>query len=419
MPSIALTSLYTCLRICFVECSNASRKIRSKKSEQHAQPCSGDTQKRKYPKSHSRRKKCMEPVADNLSLVLLPESLQSGTINGDCTEATVDNCSASNRKRSSKHYSRRNSCTADVKGNMNSTWSSGKSLLSGITNDSEHPLDHVSCPDSTLLTITNGEVVDSADGHVCIGQKRPSTLHSEKEKCMELAEDSHSFSSYPESLEFRENDGEHVRSSSLDKEMENTGLKLQNRKKRKNERSGKLPSVSIPCQQDGPKISNVSSKEILGTRDGDDITLACFLSYKSKQRRLGAAKRSNEACFPSSLRKIAESRPNEVLELHDGNQIPSVTQDMEPEACCHAGNPDNSLPCKLKSSLLEDMPTVIDGVNGPGRQDTDQQQNGGLHEPVSINLEGTNEEDGNVTLACFIRNKSRKGQLAKTAKTKQ
>jgi hypothetical protein len=323
---------------------------------------------------------------DNLSLLLPPESLESGTTNGDCIEAAIDNTSI---------YIGRN---------QNSTWSSGKSMFSGITNDTEHPHDQMSCLDSTLLCITNGEVVDSPNGHNCTGEKR-AKLQSKRKKCMELAKDSHSFLSHPESLEFRKTDGEDVESCFVDKE--NRVLKMQKRRKRSNKPSGEGHNVSDPCQQDGPKIStcrNISSKQILGTGDGDDITLTCFLHKKSKKRRLEVAKNANLACSPSSLKTGADSVPTEVDKLHDGNQT-LPTQDREPQTCCHVKNPHNLLPCKLQSSHLEDMPTIIDSDSGPGRQDLVQGKNAGLQEQVSINLDGDPEESYDITLACFLRKK--------------
>lgn len=364
---------------------NVPRKIRSRECEQQSQASSGTINKKKYPKPHSRRKKCTEPVADNPSLLLPPESLESGTTNGDCIEAAIDNTST---------YIGRN---------QNLTWSSGKLMLSGITNDTEHPLDHISCLDSTLLCITNGEVVDSLNGHVCAGEKR-AKLQLKRKKCMELAKDSHSFSSHPESLEFRKTDGEDVGSSFVDKE--NGVLKRQKRRKRSNKPSGEGHNASFPCQQDDLEIStcgNISSKQILGTGDGNDITLACFLRNKSKKRMLEVAKNVNQAWSPSSLKMGADSVPNEVDKDRDGNQILS-TQAWEPRTCCHVENPDNL----LQPSHLEDMPTIIDSDSGPGRQDLVQGENAGIQEPVSINLDGDLEESYDITLACFLQKKLKK-----------
>jgi hypothetical protein len=45
----------------------------------------------------------------------------------------------------------------------------------------------------------------------------------------------------------------------------------------------------------------------------------------------------------------------------------------------------------------------------PGRQDLVQgQKNADLQEPVSINLDGDPEESYDITLACFLRKKSKK-----------
>jgi hypothetical protein len=96
--------------------------------------------------------------------------------------------------------------------------------------------------------------------------------------------------------------------------------------------------------------------------------------------------------------------PTEVDKLHDGNQT-LPTQDREPQTCCHVKNPHNLLPCKLQSSYLEDMPTIIDSDSGPGRQDLVQGKNAGLQEQVSINLDGDPEESYDITLACFLRKK--------------
>lgn len=351
-----------------IVCNNVPRKIRAKECEQQSQASSGTIKKKKYSKPHSRRKKCTEPVADKLSLLLHPESFESGTTNGDCIEAAIDNTSYMGR-------------------NQNSTWSSGKLMLSGITNDAEHPLDHMSCLDSTLLSITNGEVVDSSNGHFCTGKRR-AKLQSKRKKCMELAEDSHSFSSHPESLEYRRTNGEDVGSSFVDKETR--VLKRQKRRKRSNKPLVEGPILSVPCQQDGLEIStcdNISSKQILGTGDQNDITLACFLRNKSKKRRLEVAKNANQACSPSTLKMGADSVPNEVDKLGDGNQILS-TQGGEPRTHCHVENPDKLL---------------------PGRQDLVQgQKNAGLQEPVSINLDGDPEESYDITLACFLRKKLKK-----------
>lgn len=87
--------------------------------------CSGTIEKKKHPKPCSKRKKCIKPVAENQSLVLLPESLESGTTNGECVEAAIDNNSTSNKK-TSKHYSRRIKCTTDLGGNQNAMLSSAK-----------------------------------------------------------------------------------------------------------------------------------------------------------------------------------------------------------------------------------------------------------------------------------------------------
>lgn len=364
---------------------NVPRKIKSKKHEQ-SQACSGITEKKKHLKPHSRRKS-IKPIADNLSLVLLPESLESGTTNGECVEAAIANNSTANKK-GLKHYSRRNKCTTDLGGNQNFIWSSGKSVLSGITND-EHPLDRISCVDSTLLTITNSEVVDSTNGHVWTEKKRATKLQSRRKKSMELAEDSHSFSSHPESGEFRRTDGEGAGSSFLDKGTR--GVKLKGRRKRINEPSGECQDVSVPCQQDKPKISkrkNISPKQMLGATDGDNITLASFLHKKLKKRRCEVAENTDQACPPSGLKKGAESLSNEVDKLHNRKQMLSTTQAMV------------------------DMPSD----NGPHRQDLVQGQNTSLHEPVSISLEGDCEEDDDVPLACLQNKwKNRRFEAAKTA----
>ena len=200
---------------------------------------------------------------------------------------------------------------------------------------------------------------------------------------MELAEDSHSFSSHPESGEFRRTDGEGVGSSFLDKGTR--GVKLKVRRKRINEPSGECQDVSVPCQQDKPKISkrkNISPKQMLGATDGDNITLASFLHKKLKKRRCEVAKNTDQACPPSSLKKGAESLSNEVDKLHNTKQMLSVTQAMV------------------------DLPSD----NGPHRQDLVQGQNTSLHEPESISLEGDCEEDDDVPLAC-LRNKGKNRQF--------
>ncbi|KAG2667556.1 hypothetical protein I3760_15G121600 [Carya illinoinensis] len=457
--------------------SNAPRRIRSKKGEPHT--CSGTTQKETYPKSRTRRKKCTEPIADN-GLPLPPPtgSLESGTINDGCIEAAIDKSYGANEsgrnicstdlgeswnstqssgksmfvrkkciepvadnlslplrlppgslesgtindvcieaaigKSSAAYESGRNICTTDLGENQNSTWSWGKSMFSEITNNTEH-IDHTSCVDLTLLTITNGEVVDSLDGNVCAGQEGTFKLQSDRKQCMDLTEDNCSSCFHPVSLDFRKNDGEGVGSSFLDKE--NRVLNLLKKRKRSNEPSGECHNVSLPCRQDGPKVSTCRniSKQNLGTGDRDGITLASFLSNKPTKRRIKVAKNVHEACSPGSLIKVADSHPNEVDKLRDGNQILSAAQDLESQACFHAGNPDNLLPCTLQS-VSADMPIVADGDSGPGGQDLVQQQVC-LREPMSISLED-DEDDCNITLACFMKNKlkRRRFQSAKTAK---
>nr|XP_023919208.1 uncharacterized protein LOC112030773 isoform X2 [Quercus suber] len=390
---------------------NVPRKNRFKKCEQQSQVCSGTIEKKKHPKPCSKRKKCIKPVADNQSLVLLPESLESGTTNGECVEAAIDNNSTSNKK-TSKHCSRRIKCTTDLGGNQNAMLSSAKSMLSGITND-EHPLDHVSCPDSTLLPITNGEVVDSMNEHVRTGKQRPTKLQSKRKKCMELAEDSHSFSSHPESGEFGKTDGEGVESSILD--MGKGAVKQQKRRKIRNEPSGKCQDVSVLFQQDKLEVSkhrNISSKQILGATNGDDVTLACFLHNKPKKRRLEVAKNTSQACSSSSPKKGVESLSNVADKLKYGNQNLSTTQDKESQAFCLGGNPDDLLPCKLSSHLV-DKPTMIDSDNGPDRKDLVQGQHT-AHDPVSFSPEGDCEEDGDITLACLLQNKLKKKKGSKS-----
>ncbi|KAM4097614.1 hypothetical protein ACJW30_07G014700 [Castanea mollissima] len=90
--------------------------------------CSGTIEKKKHPKPCSKRKKCIKPVAENQSLVLLSESLESGTTNAECVEAAIDNNSTSNKK-TSKHYSRRIKCTTDLGGNQNAMLSSAKPVV--------------------------------------------------------------------------------------------------------------------------------------------------------------------------------------------------------------------------------------------------------------------------------------------------
>ncbi|KAM4120136.1 hypothetical protein ACJW30_03G110500 [Castanea mollissima] len=90
--------------------------------------CSGTIEKKKHPKPCSKRKKCIKPVAENQSLVLLPESLESGTTNAECVEAAIDNNSTSNKK-TSKHYYRRIKCTTDLGGNQNAMLSSAKPVV--------------------------------------------------------------------------------------------------------------------------------------------------------------------------------------------------------------------------------------------------------------------------------------------------
>lgn len=343
--------------------------------------------------------------------MLLPESLESGTTNGECVEAAIDNNSTSNKK-TSKHCSRGIKCTTDSGGNQNAMLSSAKSMLSGITND-EHPLDHVSCPDSTLLPITNGEVVDSMNEHVRTGKERPTKLQSKRKKCMELAEDSHSFSSHPESGEFGKTDGEGVESSILD--MGKGAVKQQKRRKIRNEPSGKCQDVSVLFQQDKLEVSkhrNISSKQILGATNGDDVTLACFLHNKPKKRLLEVAKNTSQACSSSSPKKGVESLSNVADKLKYGNQNLSTTQDKESQAFCLGGNPDDLLPCKLSSHLV-DKPTMIDSDNGPDRKDLVQGQHT-AHEPVSFSPEGDCEEDGDITLACLLQNKLKKKKGSKS-----
>ncbi|KAK7844724.1 transcription factor myb3r-3 [Quercus suber] len=305
---------------------NVPRKNRFKKCEQQSQVCSGTIEKKKHPKPCSKRKKCIKPVADNQSLVLLPESLESGTTNG---------------------------------------------------------------------------------------KQRPTKLQSKRKKCMELAEDSHSFSSHPESGEFGKTDGEGVESSILD--MGKGAVKQQKRRKIRNEPSGKCQDVSVLFQQDKLEVSkhrNISSKQILGATNGDDVTLACFLHNKPKKRRLEVAKNTSQACSSSSPKKGVESLSNVADKLKYGNQNLSTTQDKESQAFCLGGNPDDLLPCKLSSHLV-DKPTMIDSDNGPDRKDLVQGQHT-AHDPVSFSPEGDCEEDGDITLACLLQNKLKKKKGSKS-----
>lgn len=361
------------------------RKIRSKECEQQFQASSGTIEEKKRPKAHSRKKKCIKPVADNLSVPLPPESLESGTTSGVCIEAAADS--------TSPHMWR----------NQNSTFSSGKSMLSVITNDTEGPLDHMSCPHSTLLTPTNDEVVDSPDRNVCTRGKR-AKLQSKRKKSVELAEDSHSFSSHPESLELGKTGDEDVGSSFLD--GDSGVLSLPKRRKRSHKSSGEGHNVSVPCQLDGPQIStsrHISSDQILGERDGEDITLACFLRNKSRKRRHKVAKNTNLDCSPSDLKIGAESAPRELDELHEGNQLLS-TEDGEPQTCHNVEDPDNLLPCNLHSGRLEDMPNITDSGSAPGRQDPVQGKNADL-QGLSINPDSDPGDGGDITLACFLQKK--------------
>lgn len=152
------------------------------------------------------------------------------------------------------------------------------------------------------------------------------------------------------------------------------------------------------------------SDQQLGTSDGEDITLACFLPNKSKKRKLEAANYTNLVCSPRNNSKQLEFLPEAVIQPHEGNSVPTVMQD-EALTYCESGVQEKLSPHDTDSTCLVDNPSAVATQNEPCELNPVRGKNVSYHEPVMERASTSVEDDHNpddVSLASFIKKKLKK-----------
>ncbi|BFG33153.1 hypothetical protein CerSpe_194270 [Prunus speciosa] len=210
------------------------------------------------------------------------------------------------------------------------------------------------------------------------------------------------------------------------------------RKQRRKRHKGTEPTgecqvvVTLPCEQDTHKEPREMScsDQIVGTSDGDDTTLACFLRNKSKKRKLGPVPSINgkkkrklvasasavQECPANSIQRGSEVHP-EMDKVCDGNQIVSFQKDDEFMVNCDDRISERMPPCSVQSSHLNG--NIMASDNEPDELKLVSGRKAGLQEPVrkvvGIDPESDGDTDG-VVLAS-LRKKKLKKRHPQTAKS--
>lgn len=190
--------------------------------------------------------------------------------------------------------------------------------------------------------------------------------------------------------------------------------------------------VTLPCEQDSHKEPREMScsDQIVGTSDGDDTTLACFLRNKSKKRKLGPVPSINgkkkrklvasdsavQECPANSIQKGCEVHP-EMDEVCNGNQIVSFRKDDEFVVHCDDRISDRMPPCSVQSSHLNG--NIMASDNEPDGLKLVSGWKAGLQEPVRkvVGIDPESDGDPDDFVLASLRKKKLKKRHPQTAKS--
>lgn len=370
--------------------------------------------KKKLVKPPSGRKETIEPNDSGDGLQLQPESLNL-TSNDDWidTAAGIKNTTLAEKRRPRKLQCKRNIGTEKSAEHQNSM----KSLSSGSVKDVNHQQDHLSCLVSMQSTVTNGEDIDTFGGNDN-GKKTAPNSCSKSRNCRELAD---SCNSAPpiRSIELSIGNGDSVKRSSdtMASKKRCSPHEQQHKKNKGTEPTEGVQEVTLVYRRrnDPKKLKHGDlsrSDQHLGKTGGDGILLGCFVRNKSKKRKLEVADCTNLACYPLNNPKELEIFPG-VYRPNDGNSVPTDALTF-----CNSGVQEKLSSCHADSIHLEENQSVVASENESCELNLVKGQNVAFHEPVreqvSNGVEG-DRDDGDVTLACFLResnSKKRKRQSA-------
>ncbi|KAL5815509.1 hypothetical protein ACOSQ4_026150 [Xanthoceras sorbifolium] len=358
-----------------------------------------DTAK-KVSKRCSKKQNCVDPNESCQSIVLLPsESLGTEITCGDGSNTLGGN---------------------DNDAMSDPLCSSEKYLLSGTVNGAELMHDHLGYLDSSFLT--NGREVDVLGGKNLSRKKLTPRRTSKNKSYVELGKEDHGLTFPPETQWIADDEG---RNFSL--EGSNSALKQNRRRKKCSEPLEECRSVGhVPCQQDGRNTSKPSrkhnSKHLLQVADEDDITLACFLRNKSTSLSETQRIANDEGCFSleGSNEPLGDCRSVEHFPCQqDGCNTSKPRRRSNSKHLLQVADEDDiTLACFLRNKSkkrrveaaenTENFPCQEDGCNTskPRRRSN------------SKHLLQVADED-NITLTCFLRNKSKKRRVEAAENTEK
>ncbi|KAF3437205.1 hypothetical protein FNV43_RR19958 [Rhamnella rubrinervis] len=388
-------------------CPEEDMEVNNGEGQEHTmkKKTSDTKMKKNLVKPPSGRKETIEPDESVDGLQLQPESLNLTSFNDWIdTPAGIENTTLAEKRRPRKLQCKRNIDTEKSAEHQNSM----KSLSSGSLKDANHQLDHLSCLVSTQSTVINGEDIDTCGGNDN-GKKTAPNSCSKRKSCRQLA---NGCSSGPpvrsRELSIGNGDSDERSSDSMTSRKRSSAHKQQHKKNKGTERTEEMQDVALVYRRRNgpkrPKHGDLSrSDQHLGETDGDGTTLASFVRNKSKKRKHEVADRTNLACFPLNNPKELETFPG-FDQPRDGNSVPTVMQ--HDALTCDSGVQEKFSSCHADSTCLEDNRRVLAAENEPCELNPVEGQNAAFHElvteQVSNGVEG-DLEDGDVTLACFLR----------------
>lgn len=172
------------------------------------------------------------------------------------------------------------------------------------------------------------------------------------------------------------------------------------------------------------------SDQIVGTSDGDDTTLACFLLNKSKKRKLGPVPSINgkrkrklvpsdsavPECPANNIQKGFEVHP-EMDKLCDGNQTVSFWKDEEFMVHCDDRISERMPPCSVQSSHLNG--NIMASDNEPDGLKLVSGRKAGLQEPLTklVGIDPESDGDTDDVVLASLRKKKLKKRHPETAKS--
>ncbi|KAI4347239.1 hypothetical protein L6164_008067 [Bauhinia variegata] len=162
-----------------------------------------------------------------------------------------------------------------------------------------------------------------------------------------------------------------------------------------------FPTASVSmttnsCETHLDLSPRVEAKVQNGKDDDDNLTLACFLHKRSKKKKLECKKDLSPARDESeSLWDVGKHSKNELSQKCDAGGTPYLSP-----------NPDDAGNMQTETSVNE--PGEIDAV-----MENNAARDGEAKNSEDVNMR-TDHDDSDLTLACFMRNKSKKrGRAAK------